>query len=102
MYWVILIPGFGFITILSYLFLEFVYLTKTEHGRLIDRIGEKKTDDMINKLNNYIGSKGEKYKSHYHTILNWLTMDNKDDPRKLSYDIEARANRERLKAEGKL
>jgi len=30
---------------------------------------------MITKLNNYIGSKGKKYKSHYHTILNWSRRD---------------------------
>jgi len=26
-------------------------------------------------LDNYIGSKGKKYKSHYHTILNWYRRD---------------------------
>lgn len=33
---------------------------------------------MIERLNNYIGSTGKKYRSHYHTILNWFTKDGPD------------------------
>ena len=29
-------------------------------------------EDMIRTLNNYKMSKGKKYKSDYHTILNWV------------------------------
>jgi hypothetical protein len=31
--------------------------------------------EKIERLNNYIGSSGKKYKSHYHTILNWSRND---------------------------
>lgn len=57
------------------LFSEFVYLTNDEYQRLLERFGELGTKDRIEKLNNYIGSKGNKYKSHYHTILTWANRD---------------------------
>lgn len=57
------------------LFLEFVYLTPDEHQKLIERLGDNDTRAYIERLNNYIGSKGKKYKSHYHTILNWRQKD---------------------------
>lgn len=52
-------------------YLDFVLLTNNEREKLISKLGEINTDDWILKLNNYIGSKGKKYKSHYHTILTW-------------------------------
>jgi len=59
-------------------FLEFVLLTPEEHKKLIEKLGENKTKEMIERLNNYIGSKGKQYKSHYHTILAWLSKDEKE------------------------
>src|SRR3990172_1881248 len=56
-------------------YLEFVLLTDDEHARLIQKFGEAKTNEFIERLNNGIGSKGYKYKSHYHTILNWDARD---------------------------
>jgi len=50
---------------------EFVFLTKDQYERLIDRFGEEGTKDRIENLNEGIGSKGYKYDSHYHTILSW-------------------------------
>lgn len=58
-------------------FYDFVFLTETEHRTLNEKYGKTRTDEFITRLNNYIGSKGTKYKSHYHTILNWI---NKDQP----------------------
>jgi hypothetical protein len=52
-------------------FLDFVLLTEDEYASLIEKFGKAEADSKINTLNNYIGSKGTKYKSHYHTILNW-------------------------------
>jgi len=52
-------------------YLDFVFLTKQEHQKLVDKFGEKKVKDKIEELNDGIGSKGYKYKSHYHTILSW-------------------------------
>jgi len=51
--------------------LDFVYLTNKEFEDLTQRFGGAGTKDRIANLNHYIGSKGDKYKSHYHTILNW-------------------------------
>lgn len=59
-------------------YMEFVRLTESEYSKLIEKFGEKGTKDKIENLNNYIGSKGKKYKSHYHTILNWSKKDAKD------------------------
>lgn len=51
--------------------LEFVFLTPAEHDKLVEKLGIERTASWIEELNNAIGSKGYKYKSHYHTILNW-------------------------------
>jgi hypothetical protein len=56
-------------------FLDFVFLTDDERKKLIERFGLDKTNDYIERLNNGIGSKGYKYKSHYFTILNWSRKD---------------------------
>jgi len=61
---------------------EFVFLTVKEYEKLIERFGKELTDEKIENLNNGIGSKGYKYKSHYHTILSWDRKDKKDDSKK--------------------
>ena len=48
-----------------------VKLTPAEHTKLIETIGAEPTEKLIEQLNDYIASKGIKYKSHYHTILSW-------------------------------
>jgi hypothetical protein len=59
-------------------FLEFVKLTQEEFEKLKETLGsEEVVNDFIFRLNSYIGSKGKKYKSHYHTILSWYRKDNK-------------------------
>lgn len=60
------------------LYKEYVYLTEDQYTSLINLFGQELTLDYIDRLNNYIGSKGTKYKSHYHTILNWSK---KDEPK---------------------
>jgi len=57
--------------------LDFVFLFPVEYESLVKEIGESKTTEMIKSLNDYIGSTGKKYKSHYHTILNWVRMESK-------------------------
>jgi len=56
----------------KYIYREFVQLTSEEYKTLENLYGKKTTEDYIKRLNDYIGSKGDKYKSHYHTIRNWL------------------------------
>jgi hypothetical protein len=62
-------------------YLDFVYLSKEEYKKLEDKLGKSKTDDYIEKLNTYIGSKGKNYKSHYFTILNWVKMEQDKKPK---------------------
>ncbi len=52
-----------------------VMLTVAEFSKLAARLGEKRTHEYIQRLENYVGSKGKRYRSHYHTILNWLGND---------------------------
>jgi len=56
-------------------YLDFVLLTKKEHTTINNLFGIGQTKALIERLNNYIGSKGKKYKSHYFTILNWAGKD---------------------------
>ena len=62
-------------------YLDFVFLTKNEYDKLTEQFGEQGTKDRIEVLNNGIGSKGYKYKSHYFTILSWERKDNKPNKR---------------------
>ncbi len=72
-----------------------VFLTVEEKGKLKLKMGEKKAAEYIQKLENYVGSKGKKYKSHYHTILSWWQKDGKPrDPVKApsgAEELEKRA-----------
>ena len=64
--------------LLKHQHLEFILLTDEELNKLIKQFGEQSTKERIARLNDYVGSKGVKYKSHYHTILNWAR---KDEPK---------------------
>lgn len=63
-------------------YLEFVFLGNGEYEKLIEKYSEQVVKNKIDDLNNYIGSTGKKYKSHYHTILAWLRKDAPKDERK--------------------
>ena len=58
-------------------YLEFVFLTKNEYEKLLNKLGKNELQDFIKRLNNYIGSSGKKYESHYYTILSWDRTDKK-------------------------
>jgi hypothetical protein len=73
-------------------YLEFVLLTDEEHKKLIDRFGADGTKARIEELNNAIGSKGLKYKSHYHTILAWENRSSKKEHSDID-DLKKRLNR---------
>lgn len=59
------------------LYRDFVYLTDKEYQALIEKFGEEHAQEMIERVNSYVGSKGVKYTSHYHTIINWQRMEDK-------------------------
>lgn len=50
---------------------ENVKLSKIEHSKLVEKLGEKNTKILIEELSGYMASKKTKYVSHYATILNW-------------------------------
>jgi hypothetical protein len=64
----------------KYKYLDFVFLTKKEYSLLEERF-KSNLPARLESLNNYIGSKGKKYKSHYHTLLSWEIMQRKDEPK---------------------
>ena len=53
-------------------YLENVFLTDDEYEKLVEKYGKWTIERKIEDLNNYIGSKWKKYKSHYFTILERL------------------------------
>lgn len=56
-------------------FSDFVYMTQGQYDQLAKKLGKTVVDSYVERLNNYIGSHGKKYKSHYHTILSWTSKD---------------------------
>lgn len=53
-------------------------MSKEENQKLIEKFGEDGAKDRVENLSLYIASKGDKYKSHYATILNWDKRDKKE------------------------
>jgi len=75
----------------------YVLLTKEEHNKLNLKFGESLTESYIQKLDNYVGSKGKKYKSHYHTILVWADKDKGDlRPRPTQAQVNTMASMAKL------
>ncbi len=58
---------------------DFVFLTDEEYEKLGEKWGLSVVDDKLDALNDYLGSTGKKYKSHYHTILSWDRRKSKVD-----------------------
>ena len=56
---------------------ENVSLTDEEYQKLKDKFSDY--EKRIDNLSSYIASKGDKYKSHYATILNWSRKDERDE-----------------------
>lgn len=51
---------------------EFVSMTEAEHQKLLETYGEADTQELIEILDNYKGSKGKTYKNDYRAILSWV------------------------------
>lgn len=64
---------------------DFVLMTEEEYEKLILKYGEADTRRMVEKLDNYLGSKGTKYKSHYRAILSWVADEIKKNKPKENY-----------------
>ena len=63
---------------IAYLEFKNVRLSLDEHQKLIAKFGEGGTKDRVENLSLYIASKGDKYKSHYATILSWEKRNGKE------------------------
>ena len=61
-----------------------VKLTEDEYNKLV----EKNYIGLIDELSLYIASKGDKYKSHYATILQWAKKREKETPKEESVVIK--------------
>jgi len=78
-------------------FLDFIFISKEEHSKLIAKFGESRTAGLIEELNTGIGSKGYKYKSHYFTILNWARRKDKENPPEPRRGETPKENRKRVR-----
>ncbi len=74
-----------------------VKMTDEEHNKLIEKFGQRDTNDRIERLSLYKKSTGKKYKCDYSTILAWAR---KDEParRTLTSDDVERKRQEKLRA----
>jgi hypothetical protein len=66
---------------------DFVVLANNEYLKLCNQYSLTFVDSKIDDLNNYIGTSGKKYKSHYYTLLNWCKKDWKEDPLKRKKEL---------------
>lgn len=57
-------------------------ITRKEHQQLIESFGEAEAKSRVKDLSLYIASMGDKYKSHYATILNWHRREQKEGGQK--------------------
>lgn len=55
--------------------LDCILMTEDQYQNLLSALGRKNTEVYIQKVNDYVMSKGVKYKSHYHTVLAWARKD---------------------------
>jgi len=76
-----------------------VRLTQEEHEKLKTRFNGS-CQEKIEKLSEYIASKGKKYASHYATILSWSRSDAPPAPAKEAVSNESKSEVDRLIAEG--
>lgn len=66
-------------------YLDYVFLSPEEYGKLVKRFGEQGTNDRIKNLDDAIAIHGYKYKDHYRVILKWEeTNDNRQGTGKTS------------------
>lgn len=73
--------------------LDFVLLSDTEYNRLIEDYGKQIVDSKIEDLDNYIGSKGKRYKDHNKTLRTWLK---KDAPQKKAVESQEQIEHEKM------
>ena len=78
---------------------EFVLMTSEEYNKLVLQDGEEFTKSCIDRLDNYIGANGKRYKSHYRAILSWVRDAEKEKGDWNKSDINETAVIKRLRNE---
>jgi len=58
---------------------ENINLTNEEYLKLVDKFGKAEAEEKIENISSYVASKGDKYKSHYATILAWSKKETKEN-----------------------
>jgi hypothetical protein len=76
---------------------ENVRLTLDEYNTLISRLGEAIAKNYIERLDEYLGIKDKRYKSHYKVILSWYRKDNENKPNWLAELKEEQKNADNYK-----
>ena len=61
-----------------------VNLTDTELDGLINTYGKETTEDYIQRLDEYMFTRGKQYPNHYRTIISWVEEDKKKKAKKPS------------------
>ena len=70
----------------KYGFFHNVILSNVEYEKLKEQFPDY--EEKIDNLSGYIASKGDKYKSHYLTILNWARKDNAKMPEWFNKEVK--------------
>ena len=70
-----------------------VKLTEDEYNKLV----EKNYTGLIDELSLYIASKGDKYKSHYATILQWAKKREKETPGTIPFKPKEKPHQQMMK-----
>jgi len=68
----------------------YVLLLDSEYFKLTEKYGDDIAKKCVEKLNNYKGSTGKKYKSDYLTILNWVVGEVLKDNKLIKNDVFAK------------
>ena len=71
-----------------------VKLTEDEYNKLV----EKNYTGLIDELSLYIASKGDKYKSHYATILQWAKKREKETPGTIPFKPKEKPYQQMMKS----
>lgn len=79
---------------IKHAYAEFVMLTNSEYDKLVEKMGEGVACKYIERLDNYIGSKGKKYKSHYRAILTWYDKDTSNQSKGAQTNESAKSSNE--------
>lgn len=68
---------------------EYVFMKEKEYEKLVEEYGEAAVKWMIEKLDNFKGATGKRYKDDYRAILNWVVRAYKEEKGKTAQPIRS-------------